>query len=255
VARRDQRRRSFSWKLSTTEVRRIPSLARSCPVHASGHCLSAQRLDSDKKRGDATPGPQRTEPPPAAPPAATAGGNRWCWRAAPSEDRSRSWPPSWSRADRRPRPRRRRRRQAPCVQPGRRQDKIADAGADLAISDWRYFERQAGGGAVRPSKPPRRQRSAKVRTPMTRTSKAGNPAVTSPHPPWTRLAAQTGDPGGCFEDEAGQTLRPPKARTWSRRGHTPLVRVSGKGSGRVCNGLADGFRQGRASRLDHFQRS
>lgn len=36
-----------------------------------------------------------------------------------------------------------------------------------------------------------------------------------------------------FEDEAGQNLRPPKARTWSRRGHTPIVKVSGKGSGRV----------------------
>ncbi|TDD00579.1 transposase [Nonomuraea deserti] len=37
----------------------------------------------------------------------------------------------------------------------------------------------------------------------------------------------------CFEDEAGQSLRPPKARTWSRRGRTPTVTVSGKGSGRV----------------------
>ena len=37
----------------------------------------------------------------------------------------------------------------------------------------------------------------------------------------------------CFEDEAGQNLRPPKARTWARRGHTPVVTVSGKGSGRV----------------------
>jgi putative transposase len=37
----------------------------------------------------------------------------------------------------------------------------------------------------------------------------------------------------CFEDEAGQNLRPPKARTWARRGHTPVVQVSGKGSGRV----------------------
>jgi transposase len=36
-----------------------------------------------------------------------------------------------------------------------------------------------------------------------------------------------------FEDEAGQSLRPPKARTWSRRGHTPILPVSGKGSGRV----------------------
>ena len=37
----------------------------------------------------------------------------------------------------------------------------------------------------------------------------------------------------CFEDEAGQSLRPPKARTWARRGHTPVVTVCGKGSGRV----------------------
>jgi putative transposase len=37
----------------------------------------------------------------------------------------------------------------------------------------------------------------------------------------------------CFEDEAGQTLRPPKTRTWGRRGQTPQVAVSGKGSGRV----------------------
>ncbi|WP_331768064.1 transposase [Embleya sp. NBC_00896] len=37
----------------------------------------------------------------------------------------------------------------------------------------------------------------------------------------------------CFADEAGQTLRPPKARAWSRRGHPPVVPVSGKGSGRI----------------------
>ena len=48
----------------------------------------------------------------------------------------------------------------------------------------------------------------------------------------TRLAAETGA-YVCFEDEAGQNLRPPKARTWARRGHTPVVRVCGKGSGRV----------------------
>jgi len=37
----------------------------------------------------------------------------------------------------------------------------------------------------------------------------------------------------CFEDEVGQNLRPPKARTRAPRGHTAVVRVSGKGSGRV----------------------
>ena len=48
----------------------------------------------------------------------------------------------------------------------------------------------------------------------------------------TRLAAETGA-YVCFEDEAGQNLRPPRARTWARRGHTPVVTVCGKGSGRV----------------------
>ena len=47
-----------------------------------------------------------------------------------------------------------------------------------------------------------------------------------------RLAAATGA-WICFEDEAGQNLRPPKARTWAPRGCTPVVSVSGKGSGRV----------------------
>lgn len=37
----------------------------------------------------------------------------------------------------------------------------------------------------------------------------------------------------CFADEAGQTLRPARARTWAPRGHTPVVRVTGKGSGRI----------------------
>ena len=37
----------------------------------------------------------------------------------------------------------------------------------------------------------------------------------------------------CFEDEAGQGLRPPKGRTWARRGTRPVVRVRGAGGGRV----------------------
>jgi hypothetical protein len=54
----------------------------------------------------------------------------------------------------------------------------------------------------------------------------------------SRLAAAT-EAYLCFEDEAGQSLRPPKARTWARRGRTPVVLVSGKGSGQVsAAGLA-----------------
>jgi hypothetical protein len=36
-----------------------------------------------------------------------------------------------------------------------------------------------------------------------------------------------------FEDEAGQGLKPPKGRTWARRGARPVVRVRGGGGGRV----------------------
>ncbi|WP_456114830.1 IS630 family transposase [Streptomyces cyaneochromogenes] len=37
----------------------------------------------------------------------------------------------------------------------------------------------------------------------------------------------------CFEDEAGQGLRPPKGRTWGRRGRTPVVHVTAHGTKRV----------------------
>jgi putative transposase len=53
----------------------------------------------------------------------------------------------------------------------------------------------------------------------------------------------------CFEDEAGQTLRPPKARTWGRRGRTPVVAVSGKGSGRISIAGLVCVRAGHRSRL------
>jgi putative transposase len=53
----------------------------------------------------------------------------------------------------------------------------------------------------------------------------------------------------CFEDEAGQTLRPPKARTWGPRGQTPVVPVSGKGSGRVSIAGLTCYRPGQRPRL------
>ncbi|KPC61344.1 hypothetical protein ADL29_24860 [Streptomyces chattanoogensis] len=37
----------------------------------------------------------------------------------------------------------------------------------------------------------------------------------------------------CFEDEAGQGLRPPTGRTWGRKGRTPVVRVTAAGTRRV----------------------
>jgi putative transposase len=53
----------------------------------------------------------------------------------------------------------------------------------------------------------------------------------------------------CFEDEAGQTLRPSKARTWGRRGQTPVTVVSGKGSGRVSVAGLVCVKPGQRSRL------
>ncbi|MEX5638194.1 transposase [Parafrankia sp. FMc2] len=62
------------------------------------------------------------------------------------------------------------------------------------------------------------------------------------------LAAATGA-WIVFEDEAGQSLRPPKARTWAPRGHTPTVRVSGKGSGRVSMAALVCYRPGQRPRM------
>ncbi|MET7726969.1 transposase [Streptomyces mirabilis] len=48
-----------------------------------------------------------------------------------------------------------------------------------------------------------------------------------------------------FEDEAGQSLTPPRARTWGRIGRTPVVRVRGRVSmvGMTC------YKAGERSRL------
>jgi hypothetical protein len=67
---------------------------------------------------------------------------------------------------------------------------------------------------------------------------AGGKTVAAPRDAWI-----------CFEDEAGQTLRPPKARTWGRRGRTPVVAVSGKGCGRVSIAGLVCVKPGRRSRL------
>jgi hypothetical protein len=53
----------------------------------------------------------------------------------------------------------------------------------------------------------------------------------------TRLAALTGA-WTCFEDEAGQSLRPGRARTWAPRGHTPVVRASGNAGRLPVAGMA-----------------
>lgn len=52
-----------------------------------------------------------------------------------------------------------------------------------------------------------------------------------------------------FEDELGCVLRPPHAKTWGRRGRTPIVTVCGCGSGRVNIAGLTCYRPGHRSRL------
>ena len=53
----------------------------------------------------------------------------------------------------------------------------------------------------------------------------------------------------CFEDESGQGLRPPKGRTWGRRGETPVVRVTGGHDTRVSLAALIAVRPGQRPRL------
>src|SRR6266487_82912 len=52
-----------------------------------------------------------------------------------------------------------------------------------------------------------------------------------------------------FEDESGQGLRPPKGRTRGRRGHTPVVRVTGGHDTRVSLAALIAVRPGCPARL------
>ena len=52
-----------------------------------------------------------------------------------------------------------------------------------------------------------------------------------------------------FEDETGQSLRPPRSRTWGRHGITPVIRVRGGGSGSVSVAGLACYRPGHRTRL------
>jgi putative transposase len=52
----------------------------------------------------------------------------------------------------------------------------------------------------------------------------------------------------CFEDESGQGLRPPKGRTWGRRGRTPVVKVTAQGSKRISVAALVAARPGAAAK-------
>ncbi|MFJ3671175.1 transposase [Streptomyces sp. NPDC090106] len=52
-----------------------------------------------------------------------------------------------------------------------------------------------------------------------------------------------------FEDEAGQPMTSPRARIWGRKGRTPVVRVQGRGSGRVSMVGMTCYNPGERSRI------
>ena len=53
----------------------------------------------------------------------------------------------------------------------------------------------------------------------------------------------------CFEDESGQGLRPPKGRTWGRRGQTPVVKVTGAHNTRISLAALIAVKPGQRPRL------
>jgi putative transposase len=52
-----------------------------------------------------------------------------------------------------------------------------------------------------------------------------------------------------FEDESGQGLRPPKGRTWGKRGRTPVVTVTGGHNSRVSLAALIAVKAGQRPRL------
>ncbi len=52
-----------------------------------------------------------------------------------------------------------------------------------------------------------------------------------------------------FEDEAGFSMTPPTTRTWSRRGHTPVIRVPGRSRRRSSVAALACYKAGEPSRL------
>jgi hypothetical protein len=53
----------------------------------------------------------------------------------------------------------------------------------------------------------------------------------------------------CFDDEAGFSMTPPTARTWARRGDTPVIRVRGRSQRRFFIAALASYKPGERSRL------
>lgn len=115
-------------------------------------------------------------------------------------------------------------------------DKTADIAAELRVGvrqveKWRSAGGRGGGAAV--------YRAAHARAAE---REAGRPHM--------EAELTRGPRGvGLLEDEAGLSLRPPIARTWGRRGTTPVVRVPvGRGAGKVSTAVLACWRRHRSER-------
>ncbi|MGW7823584.1 hypothetical protein ACWGLF_36910 [Streptomyces puniciscabiei] len=58
----------------------------------------------------------------------------------------------------------------------------------------------------------------------------------------------------CFEDEAGLSMTPPTARTWARRGRTPVIRVRGRSQRRFSVAALACYQQGERSTVRTHRR-
>ncbi|WP_420082048.1 IS630 family transposase (plasmid) [Streptomyces sp. JL4002] len=74
---------------------------------------------------------------------------------------------------------------------------------------------------------------------------------------WPRVKAsrRSAGPGSFFEDEAGFSMTPPRARTWGRRGQTPVIRVRGRSRRRTSVAALCCYKPGEKSRLIHRPRT
>jgi hypothetical protein len=96
---------------------------------------------------------------------------------------------------------------------------------------------------------PARVHPADARAAGGRTRRGGGGRMKGDHVAGDKRARAATGGWICCEDEAGQRQRPSKGRTWGRRGRTPVVRVSGRGLGRVSMAGLSALRPGPRTRL------
>src|SRR5205823_1469705 len=125
---------------------------------------------------------------------------------------------------------------------------VLDAGADhrghlAAVRGGVHLGR--GGSAVAPD----RVECAVSRPPGRRAGRGGHRGLAAGGVAGGKRTAADLGAWLIFEDESGQGLRPPKGRTWGRRGHTPVVTVTGGSNRRVSLAALIAIKPGQAPRL------